>query len=77
MSLPEWIRYAAKGILAGAIAGVGALATGYVDDALTTAEALTAAGAALTAAGAVYGIPNTTKGGEYAARHGSTTQARH
>lgn len=77
MRLPAWIRYAAKATLAGAIAGIGALATGYVDDALTTAEALTAAGAALTAAGAVYRIPNTTKGGEYAARHGSTTQAPH
>lgn len=69
MSPPQWIRYAAKAILAAATAGIGALATGYVDDALTTAEALTAAGAALTAAGAVYGIPNRPKGEDYAARH--------
>lgn len=73
MTPPEWIRYAAKATLAGAIAGIGALATGYVDDALTKAEALTAAGAALTAAGAVYGIPNRAKGEGYRARHGSAT----
>lgn len=71
MSPAEWIRYAAKGILAGAIAGVGCLATAAVDDGIVLAEWLTAAAAALTAAGGVYGIPNTTKGGEYAARHGS------
>lgn len=69
MTAPEWIRYAAKAVLAAAIAGIGCLATGFVDDTLTTAEALTAAGAALTAAGAVYGIPNTAKGDGYRPRH--------
>lgn len=66
------LGYAAKALLAAAIAGVGCLATAAIDDGIVLAEWLTAAGAALTAAGGVYGIPNRAKGGEYRARHGSS-----
>lgn len=50
--------YAAKAILAAAIAGTGALATAYADGDLTAAESWTALTAALVALGAVFGIPN-------------------
>lgn len=62
------LGYAAKAVLAAAIAGVGCLATAAIDDGIVLAEWLTAAGAALTAAGGVYGIPNATKGGGRHAR---------
>lgn len=48
----------AKALLAGAIAGTGAIAVGYTDGALTTAEVWTAVASGLTALGAVWGVPN-------------------
>lgn len=65
-----WVGYAAKALLAGGIAGVGALATGAAAGGITTAEYLTAAAAALTAIGAVYRVPNTTATGT-GGRHGT------
>lgn len=48
----------AKALLAGAIAFVGAVAVGYTDEAITTAEWWASAAAGLTALGVVYGVPN-------------------
>jgi hypothetical protein len=48
----------AKALLAGAIAGAGAIAVGYADGVLTTAEAWTAVASGLTALGVVWGVPN-------------------
>jgi hypothetical protein len=48
-----------KAWLAGAIALVGSLAAGATDNALTLAEWLAAASAALVALGGVYSIKNT------------------
>jgi hypothetical protein len=48
----------AKALLAGAIAGVGAVAVGYADGAITTAEVWTAVASGLTALGVVWGVPN-------------------
>lgn len=59
--MSSWDTFA-KAILAGATAGVGAAATALTDGAVTPAEWLTIVGAALTAAGIVYRVPNATKG---------------
>jgi hypothetical protein len=48
----------AKGILAGAIAYVGAVATGYTDGIMTTGEWWAAAGAGLGALAVVVRVPN-------------------
>ena len=48
----------AKALLAGAIAGAGAVAVGYADGSLTTAETWTAVASGLTALGVVWGVPN-------------------
>ena len=48
----------AKALLAGAISGVGAVAGGYTDGAITTAEVWTAVASGLTALGVVWGVPN-------------------
>lgn len=49
----------AKALLAGAIAGTGALAAGAVgDEMLSLSEWLTAGAAALAAIGVVYRVPN-------------------
>jgi hypothetical protein len=47
-----------KALLAGAIAGAGAVAVGYADGAITTAEIWTAVASGLTALGVVWGVPN-------------------
>jgi hypothetical protein len=47
-----------KALLAGAIAGAGAVAVGYADGAITTAEVWTAVASALAALGVVWGVPN-------------------
>ena len=47
-----------KAILAGVIAGAGAVAVGYADGSLTTAETWTAVASGLTALGVVWGVPN-------------------
>ena len=48
----------AKALLAGVIAGVGAVAVGYTDGLLTIAETWTAVASGLTALGVVWGVPN-------------------
>lgn len=47
-----------KALLAGVIAGSGAVAVGYADGAITTAEVWTAVASGLTALGVVWGVPN-------------------
>lgn len=48
----------AKAIAAAAVAGVGAIATGYADDSLTKGEFWSAAAVAVAAGAAVFGIRN-------------------
>lgn len=52
------IRPYAKALAATVIAGVGAIAVGYADDALTRGELWAAISVGLAAGGAVFGIPN-------------------
>ena len=47
-----------KALLAGAIAFVGAVAVGYTDEVITTAEWWASAASGLTAFGVVWGVPN-------------------
>lgn len=47
-----------KAIVGGLIAGVGALATAYADNVLTTGESVGALAVALTAFGAIFGVRN-------------------
>lgn len=58
MTPPAWVAYAAKALLAGAIAGAGAMTTAAADGDVTQAEGWTVALSALVALGAVYGVPN-------------------
>ena len=51
----------AKALVACAIAVVGALVTGATDGGISLLDGLVAAGAGLTALGAVWGVPNTVK----------------
>lgn len=53
-----YIKYIAKALMAAAIAGVGGIAVGYVDEPLTNGEFWAAMSAAVTAAGATFGISN-------------------
>jgi len=53
-----YLLYVAKALGAAAVAGVGALAVGYTDDVLTTAELWFAIASAVAAGGAVFGIKN-------------------
>jgi hypothetical protein len=57
-ALMNYVQTIAKALLAGAIAGVGAVAVGYADGAITTAEIWTAVASGLTALGVVWGVPN-------------------
>lgn len=52
------IKPYAKALAAAAVAGVGAIATGYADDALTRGEFWSAAAVAVAAGAAVFGIRN-------------------
>lgn len=63
---PADLRFAAKALLAGLVAGVGSLATGSLDGSLDLPEYLAAATAALVALGGVYGVSNEPR----KARHG-------
>lgn len=48
----------AKAIVAAIVAGVGGIATGYADEALTTGEIWAAIALGLATGGAVFGVPN-------------------
>lgn len=52
----------AKAISAALVALVGGIAVGYADESLTTGETWAAIAAAVTAAGAVFRIPNAPQG---------------
>ena len=52
------IKPYAKAVMAGVVAGAGAIATGYADETLSTGEIWMAVSAGLTAAGATWVIPN-------------------
>ena len=52
------VAKAAKAVTAAAVAGLGGIATGYVDEPLTAGEAWAAAALAVAAFAATYGIPN-------------------
>jgi hypothetical protein len=56
----NYVLSVTKALLAGAIAGAGAVAVGYADGAITTAEIWTAVASGLTALGVVWGVPNKT-----------------
>jgi hypothetical protein len=56
----NYVLSVTKALLAGAIAGAGAVAVGYADGAITTAEVWTAVASGLTALGVVWGVPNKT-----------------
>ena len=56
----NWKPYA-KAIVACLLAGLGALGTALVDDAVTPAEWVGVATAALAALGLVYAVPNRTQ----------------
>lgn len=51
----------AKALVAAAVAGVGAIATGYADDSLTKGEFWSALSAAVVAGAATFGIRNGSK----------------
>lgn len=57
----ETAKYIAKALLAGGIAFVGAVATGYSDGAMEVAEWWSAIAAGLVSLGIVFGVPNTEK----------------
>jgi hypothetical protein len=57
----SYVATITKALLAGAIAGAGAVAVGYSDGAITTAEIWTAVASGLTALGVVWGVPNKTQ----------------
>jgi hypothetical protein len=59
--MKPYLLYVAKALGAAAVAGVGALAVGYTDDVLTTAELWFAIASAVSAGGAVFGIRNGSK----------------
>ena len=48
----------AKALVAALVAGVGGIATGYADDALTKGELWAAIALGLATGGAVFGVPN-------------------
>jgi hypothetical protein len=54
----SYVMSITKALLAGAIAGAGAVAVGYADGAITTAEVWTAVASGLAALGVVWGVPN-------------------
>lgn len=56
--LTEYLPTVAKGIAAGATAFAGAMGVALVDGIVSPGELWTAAAAALTAAGVVWGVPN-------------------
>lgn len=57
--MPSWFKEIRKAVVATAIAFVAALTTALEDGNVTQLEWVLAAGAALVALGAVWGVPNT------------------
>lgn len=64
MTMSETIRRQAKAVVAGLVAGLGALGTALADSSVTGQEWTVVAAAALTAYGAVYRVPNRGSGQE-------------
>lgn len=58
VKVPGWVKYAAKALTATGIAVAGVISSAATDGHITLAEWLVAAGAGLTALGAVFGIGN-------------------